>query len=255
MNAFGPAAHRLKYEAGVVSANAGMIKAPLDIMADKFRGYIGMAEDTIIRPETVLRACEALIPHIIANALAGADPDKNVPITIWAHRGCVPFISMETFNKIFWPTLKPVFEERLRELQDPAGEMSRIEPLINDICFRLEEFPLDIQTGKDAKAAETVSIFSGVAEKVFRIYNVLKIEGFPITEITVENIPVTSYITEFNTALKELLAAYEQFDTVLVGDLAEYEMSPRLRNLHGALHNALRSTVLNSIKGGSNEPW
>jgi hypothetical protein len=51
------------------------------------------------------------MPHIAANALGGADPEKKVPITIWAHRGCVPFFSQETFDTIFWPTLKPVFEE------------------------------------------------------------------------------------------------------------------------------------------------
>jgi hypothetical protein len=111
MNAFGPAAAKLKYDAGIVSANSGMIKAPLDILADKFRGYIGTAIDTIERPNEVLKACEALMPHIIANALGSADPDKNVPITIWAHRGCVPFFTKKTFDTIFWPTLKPVFEE------------------------------------------------------------------------------------------------------------------------------------------------
>jgi hypothetical protein len=111
MHAFGPAAARLKYQSGIVSANSGMIKAPLDLLADKFRGYEGMAVDTIERPRQVLKACEALMPHIVANALAGADPEKKVPITIWAHRGCVPFISRKTFDDIFWPTLKPIFEE------------------------------------------------------------------------------------------------------------------------------------------------
>ena len=111
MNAFGPAANNLKYKSGIVAANAGMIKAPLDILMDKFRGYIGCAIDTIESPEKVRKACEALIPHIVANALGGADPNKEVPITIWAHRGCVPFITPETFDEIFWPTLRPVFEE------------------------------------------------------------------------------------------------------------------------------------------------
>lgn len=114
MNAFGPAAGQLKYEAGVVSANSGMIKAPLDIMADKFRGYIHTCIDGQDHPKKLLKACEALMPHILENALAAADPDKNVPITIWAHRGCVPFITQDMFDQIFWPTLKPVFEEIIR---------------------------------------------------------------------------------------------------------------------------------------------
>ena len=114
MNSFGPAAFKLKYEAGVVSANSGMIKAPLDIIADKFRGYMNVCFDAHERREKLLKACEALMPHILANALAGADPDKNVPVTIWAHRGCVPFISQDMFDGIFWPTVKPIFEEIIR---------------------------------------------------------------------------------------------------------------------------------------------
>ncbi|MDR2478134.1 MAG: hypothetical protein LBD48_02340 [Treponema sp.] len=134
--------------------------------------------------------------------------------------------------------LRSLTEERLRELRDPAGEIGRAGPFIAEICTRLEELPLDIQTGKDARAVETVNIFSGAAEMVFRIFNILKLEGFPVEEITVGKIPVTDYIAEFSAALRELLAAYEQHDTVLVGDLAEYEMAPRLRGLHTALRSA-----------------
>lgn len=111
MQSFGEYADKLKYEAGVVSANAGMIKAPFDILMDRLRGYEGAVTDALTQPDKVLKACEALMPHIVRNALDGADPDKIVPITIWAHRGCVPFITPEMFDGIFWPTLKPVFEE------------------------------------------------------------------------------------------------------------------------------------------------
>jgi hypothetical protein len=131
-----------------------------------------------------------------------------------------------------------LIEERLRELQNPAGEMSKTGPLVADICGRLEELPLDTQTGKDARAAETMSVFSSIAEKVFRVFNILKAEGLLAEHITVEDMPIAAYITEFSAALRELLAAYEQHDTVLVGDLAEYEMAPRLRKLHAAMADA-----------------
>jgi len=141
--------------------------------------------------------------------------------------------------------LNALFEERLRELRDPAGELRRTAPLVDDICARLADFPLDIQTGKDARAAETVNVFSGVAEKVFRIFRTLGIEGYPVTGITIDNIPVNDYITEFDKALNELLDAYEKRDTVLIGDLAEYEMAPRLRGLYAAVSEV--------VKGENNE--
>ena len=131
--------------------------------------------------------------------------------------------------------LRSIAAERLRELRDPAGELAAVEPLITETCARLEDLPLDIQTGKDSRAAETIQIFSGVAEKLFRVFSVLKAEGFPVGEMRANGMPAAENAGEFNAALKELLAAYEQRDAVLVGDLAEYELAPRLRDLYAAM--------------------
>ena len=108
---FGPQNALLRFESGTVSAIAGILKAPFDILADKLRGYIGLAMDLFERPKKVLAACEALMPHLLHVALSGADPEKNVPITIWMHRGCVPFISKDHFENLYWPTLKPIIEQ------------------------------------------------------------------------------------------------------------------------------------------------
>lgn len=110
-NAFGPQIQRLRSDHGTVSAIAGIFKAPFDILADKLRGYIGLTMDLLERPEKVRKACEALMPHLLHIALSGADPDKNVPIGFWMHRGCTPFINMEQFHNLHWPTLKPIIEE------------------------------------------------------------------------------------------------------------------------------------------------
>jgi hypothetical protein len=109
-NGFGKQAELLRTESGTVSAISGILKAPFDIIADKLRGYLGLITDVMERPDKVLEACEALVPHLTHVALSGADPDKNVPIGFWMHRGCVPFVSHEHFNKFYWPTLKPIIE-------------------------------------------------------------------------------------------------------------------------------------------------
>ena len=110
-SAFGTQNGLLRSESGTVSAISGILKAPFDILADKLRGYIGLTMDLFERPDKVLAACEALMPHMLHVALSGADPDKNVPISIWMHRGCVPFISPEQFHKYYWSTLKPIIQE------------------------------------------------------------------------------------------------------------------------------------------------
>lgn len=109
--AIGPHIERMRTEAGTVSAIAGIFKAPFDIIADKLRGYIGLTMDMHTQPEKVLKACEALAPHLVHVGLNTADPAKQVPIGFWMHRGCVPFINPAQFQSHYWPTLKPCIEE------------------------------------------------------------------------------------------------------------------------------------------------
>ncbi|GHV86614.1 hypothetical protein AGMMS50230_22220 [Spirochaetia bacterium] len=132
--------------------------------------------------------------------------------------------------------------ERIRELEKPREEMAALKPLVDEIAKRLEDLPLDVQTGKDAQAAETITLFSGLTEKIFRLLVLFKHFGTNLENIEVssmdgtEKLSLKVYIEEFSAALKEFIAAYENSDTVLAGDLAEYELAPRLRFLASALY-------------------
>jgi len=110
-NAFGVQNARLRSECGTVSAISGILKAPFDILADKFRGYIGLTMDMMEQPGKVLAACEALMPHLLDIALGSADPLRQVPVGYWMHRGCIPFVSKGQFESHYWPTVKPIVEE------------------------------------------------------------------------------------------------------------------------------------------------
>jgi len=110
-NAFGPQCDRLRREFGMPGAIAGILKAPLDILADKLRGYVGLTMDLMSQPAKVKAACEALQPHLANVALGSADPRRQLPVGFWMHRGCVPFVTREHFNTLYWPTLKPIILE------------------------------------------------------------------------------------------------------------------------------------------------
>jgi hypothetical protein len=132
-------------------------------------------------------------------------------------------------------SLVSLADERLRELRDPLLELKGIEALVESTAQRLEDLPLDIQTGKDSRAAETVQVFSTVTEKLFRIFSLLKLEGYLADTVVIDAMSFSAFIDNFSAALKELLAAYEAQDAVLVGDLAEYELAPRLRTFYSAI--------------------
>jgi len=109
--ALGKQGELLRRESGTVSAITGILKTPFDIIADKLRGYRGLCTDIFRQPDKVLGACEAMMPHLLQVALSTADPQKNVPIGLWMHRGCMPFLSPQHFEKFYWPTLKQIIEQ------------------------------------------------------------------------------------------------------------------------------------------------
>ena len=201
-------------------------------------------------PELIMESLLLLIQDIEAWELSGFDGKAKFAVH-WKESPEANLLAEQAPDLYDWTVktfsgeglspeeLRFICEERLRELKDPAGELGRTGQAVTDVCGRLEQLPLDIQTGKDAEAAGTVNIFSGVTEKVFRIFRVLKMQGVSVDNITVADTPITVYITEFGKALDELLNAYKQRDTVLVGDIAEYEMAPRLCGLYSAIYNAV----------------
>ena len=109
--AFGGQGAALASESGTPGAIAGIFKAPFDIIADKLRGYIGLTMDMVNQPDKVMKACEALMPHLYNTALGSADPNGQLPIGYWMHRGCTPFVSAGTFESHYWPTVRPITEE------------------------------------------------------------------------------------------------------------------------------------------------
>jgi hypothetical protein len=98
-------------QAGVVPAVGSVLKAPLDIIGDKLRGYVNLCVDLRERRDKVIAACEALMPHLFNVVAGGADPAGITPSIIWMHRGSVPYISPRDFEGIYWATLKPIVQE------------------------------------------------------------------------------------------------------------------------------------------------
>jgi hypothetical protein len=135
-----------------------------------------------------------------------------------------------------------ITEERLREVKEPALEFSKLQTLMEETCTRLIDLPLDTQTGKDARAAQTIQIFSGVAEKILRLLRQLDIQGY-LTQKPDNEKSFTEIVNEFGNIVKELLEAYERQDSVLVGDLAEYEASVKLQELYTSIQENIKEEL------------
>ena len=141
-----------------------------------------------------------------------------------------------------------IIEERLREVSDTEQEINSIEEQVQITAKRMEELPLDMQTGKDKKAAETLDIFSQLGKKLFRIFFIQKTDGLSMETLVIDDLPAKTFFEEFNSSLNELYSAYENQDTVLAGDVAEYELAPKLLKFFNSIKCITKS--LSKVESG-----
>ena len=124
--------------------------------------------------------------------------------------------------------LSAFFGERLAELRSPAEAMRSASRVFDAIRDDLAEVSVRLQTGKDAEAMKTMVVAVELINKTVRIMP-LFVHAVPAAAaMTIGGKSIADFYTEFNDSLRELAGAFEAKDGVLIGDLAEYEMLPRL---------------------------
>jgi hypothetical protein len=137
----------------------------------------------------------------------------------------ITLIELKTANK------KELFDEAVAKFTD-------LEAGLADLLARLSDFSVDMQTGAEEKASDTVRYFSDFSAELLLVAG----ELFSGLENASENTPASNTITKvsaFCTILKDFFAAYENNDMVLTGDLCEYEVRPALADIFSSIKNYL----------------
>jgi hypothetical protein len=104
-----------------------------------------------------------------------------------------------------------------------------------DCAPRLREISVQLQTGKDGKVMETINAFSISLQNLYQALPLLSITTLRDATPDIDGIALTAWPTELSPLLSDLLDALKKHDTVLVGDLSEYEIAPRIERLGAVL--------------------
>jgi hypothetical protein len=124
-------------EEGFPTQGGGQASAPFDVIGDYFRGTKGIMLDMYRRPDTVLKACEKLLPLEIERAVTSARNSGGFLVFIPLHKGLDGFMSPDQFKKFYWPTLRElmvvIINEGLTPLPFWEGDCTSRLELIKDI--------------------------------------------------------------------------------------------------------------------------
>ena len=116
---------------------------------------------------------------------------------------------------------------RLQELQDPKAALKTLSGALSVCIEEVSEISILLQTGRDRQAMDTIVRFSELSQNLVRLVSSI----FPDNS----NKDLEAFYQELNGVLSELLEAFAARDSVLIGDLMEYEIAPRLERLRSIL--------------------
>ncbi len=116
---------------------------------------------------------------------------------------------------------------RLADAAEPGQALSRCSAQLREQLARLSEVSVLLQTARDRDAMSVVIAFTDTAQAL--------IELLPFLPPDPER---GRLIVELTPFLRELVGAFDAKDSVLIGDLLEYEVTPRVQKLLPLLERA-----------------
>ena len=177
---------------------------------------------------------ESSVGDVLKSFEAEASKNDATTIGITLDGKAVP---PESFNEIL---TKPITDSTVIDLQ----VISKIEILtalqvssqkFKEISPKLSEIPVLLQSGKDGEAN---SIINNLAAEIDNFCHTATLSAlFPdlYNQIKIENMDMASFFEDFTPVLSDFEQSLSAKDTVTVGDLAEYEIGPRLEKLTVAI--------------------
>lgn len=114
----------------------------------------------------------------------------------------------------------------------PLSHLPELRKQISGSIEKMNEVSILLQTGKDKEAMEIIIGFTEQMQTLQHIFSGLKeSDNFVLADQQIAGQSPEAFYTQLNTILKELIAAFDIKDYVLIGDLLEYEIAPKMKDI------------------------
>jgi hypothetical protein len=200
---------------------AGISEDNGDRLGELLPGFSALVESLrkhFPRPDAVLQTLSGLFLNVGAEEIGAWDQEKK--------EQTIKLIDLVSAQVSF----------RLQELEDPRAAVKTLSGALEICIEEISEISILLQTGKDRQAMDTMVRFSELSQSLVRLVASIFPEGTEQEKrLQVGDTSLQEFYRKLNAVLSELLEAFDAKDSVLIGDLMEYEVAPRLEQLHAFL--------------------
>ena len=114
---------------------------------------------------------------------------------------------------------------------------AELAKLFEQLSQKMEEVPVALQGGKNKEVSESIK---NVADSIDNFCHIAALASlFPqdFGSVKIDGKQFADFFQDFSPILSDFEQALGNNDTVLIGDLSEYEICPRLKAISQALNN------------------
>lgn len=149
-------------------------------------------------------------------------------------------ITAEIFDEEAKKDLSEVskFEFSVVTKQSIKDSFSGLATVFTELSAKMQEIPVELQKGNNVEASNSIKKLADSIDQFCHIAALASL--FPETFSTEKlgNLNLKAFLEDFSPILKDFEEALQNNDTVLVGDLSEYEICPRLQAMSKAISEA-----------------
>ncbi len=171
----------------------------------------------------VLRSFEATCEENEAAVIGISVNNKTITADIFDEEAQKPLntnVKFE-FSIITKPEIKASFE--------------KLSELFAELAAQMEEVPVALQSGKNLEVSESIKKLADSIEQFCHIATLSSLFPDSFKNISLNGMNFKDFFADFSPILKDFEDALQNNDTVMLGDLSEYEICPRLKEISNAL--------------------
>ena len=129
------------------------------------------------------------------------------------------------------------FEFSIVTKNDIKASFEKLSELFNELAAQMEGVPVALQSGKNAEVSESIKKLADSIEQFCHVATLASLFPETFTNTSMNGISFKDFFAEFSPILKDFEDALQNNDTVMLGDLSEYEICPRLKEISKALQS------------------
>ena len=129
------------------------------------------------------------------------------------------------------------FEFSVVTIQSIKDAFAQLSILFDSLSERMESVPLDLQAGKNSDVSQSIKELADSIDQFCHVAALASLFPQTFKNTTIDNMNFKDFFSDFSPILLDFEQALQNNDTVLIGDLSEYEICPRLRSISEALKN------------------